>query len=257
MSAGPQVGLLRARRGRHRVVGAAGGGSPAIDAARRPTHPVASMRPRPTPHAPATAALRHRSGILATARPRCLAGIDAWARNAKPSTHADELPLLCKRTGRGPAALPPGPASPSGQAHPAIGLTWCAPTMMPAALLCGVTAEALGWSASGLADHPHGVGQRPRHRRQVSMATAARSSTRFGGGTSDASLSKERPPPAGCYGSPPTREACNHAGSGGIGSPSATWRGAACRSFWRRQPDGTTAATLATGRTPPPWLHGW
>jgi hypothetical protein len=24
----------------------------------------------------------------------------------------------------------------------------------------------------GLADHPHGVGQRPRHRRQVSMATA-------------------------------------------------------------------------------------
>jgi hypothetical protein len=228
-----------------------------MPAARRPTHPVASMRPRPTPHAPATAVLRHRSGVLATARPRCLAGIDAWAWNAKPSTLAGELPLLCKRTGRGPAALPPGPASPSGHAHPAIGLTRCAPTMMPAALLCSVTAEALGWSASGLADHPHGVGQRPRHRRQVPMATAARGSTRFGGGTSDASLSKRT--------TAASRLLRLATDPGGLQprrfrrrrQPSPAWRGAACRSFWRRQPDGMTAATLATGRTPPPWLHGW
>jgi hypothetical protein len=36
-------------------------------------------------------------------------------------------------------------------------------------------ADALRWSAPALADHPHGLGQRPRHRQRVlSMATAAR-----------------------------------------------------------------------------------
>jgi hypothetical protein len=38
----------------------------------------------------------------------------------------------------------------------------------------GRPADALRWSAPGLADHPHSVGQRPRHRQQVSVATAAR-----------------------------------------------------------------------------------
>jgi hypothetical protein len=38
----------------------------------------------------------------------------------------------------------------------------------------GLPADALRRSAPGLADHPHGLGQHPRHRQQVSMATAAR-----------------------------------------------------------------------------------
>ena len=38
----------------------------------------------------------------------------------------------------------------------------------------GLPADVLGWGASGLAVHPHGLGQRPRHRQHVSMATAAR-----------------------------------------------------------------------------------
>lgn len=37
-----------------------------------------------------------------------------------------------------------------------------------------LSCDALRWGASGLAAHPHGLGQRPRHRQQVSMATAAR-----------------------------------------------------------------------------------
>jgi hypothetical protein len=34
--------------------------------------------------------------------------------------------------------------------------------------------DALRWGASGLAAHPQGLGQRPRHRQQVSIATVAR-----------------------------------------------------------------------------------
>jgi hypothetical protein len=61
----------------------------------------------------------------------------------------------------------------------------------------GLPADALRWSAPGLADHPHGLSQRPRHRQQVSMATAAREQHEVRGGTSVAPSSQERPTPAG------------------------------------------------------------
>jgi hypothetical protein len=101
------------------------------------------------------------AGVLVDAR-HCnlLRGLDVLAGNAG----------MCRRARRGRS-----PAWPPRREPPASGVR--EPRIRLACLRVG----GVGMGAPGLANHPHGVGQRPRQRQQVSENTAAKEAARGSG----------------------------------------------------------------------------